>query len=929
MDNKFGVPNKLYNSNRISRLKYGIASVPIVTIYQYFRNRENFYFLLLAIFQLLTLGPLPREYSPTGAYSTAIPLALCIFIEIIIAITTWIRTYIHDNNENHKSFSCYDINKKIKNKNLSEIVFEKKFNKDIYPGHIIYLEKDDICPVDGIFLSGTNNDEYAKVNMALLTGESNITYVAKASKNFGLNEYIGSKIVIDEYYPNQLLKLNGKIITSNEEITITGKNLIVAGSIIRSLGVYIWTIACGKAKKNKVHINKYKKYSRIDQFVGKYMINTSAYLLLSMVLGISLFKMYWFGYFNPLVFLIYLLQNWILFNGIIPFSVKILLIIARNIESFMASRPHYSANETLQIDDLTKIRKIICDKTGTITKNKLEFVKMMSANKNDIIDITEFKYEYDLIGLEFLKCLSLCIHYNENDYATVEDRIIRTGYEAMKCSYLQNSGIIQLIIDQKNYNYEYIDIQGLDFSYDRKMSSKLVKNDDNKYYIYSKGSLDVIYQRIRDADKNEFRRIEKIISDAYPDLRLLAFGYNEIAKNKIAAASDEKIYSPMESDLIFLGIIGIRDIIHTDVDKTIEYFDKRNITTNLCTGDRRITAIEVSKQIGIIRSNDTVLDFNSVENPDDCRNCVLTLGSITAFINDENKMILLEKCLLNCGKFVAYGMTPNDKKEITKIYENQNIPVLTIGDGFNDLGMFSESAISVAIRVNSTVENSADFTVNHFVDLEKLFDYSTQCYHKNAELINFTFYRCSMVIFTLLSFAVINIFNNNENYMSPLDGFVIQGFNFAWTFIGSFYYIISKNKVDLQDFKDAAVISKTSYRETTVWNILGIINGILIILYFHYYNIFSLKNFNDLLALVIILMISVKTCNAGKNNIIGGIFSATGIFNYFIYMIYRDSFWQFCELVNIVPFTFWLLITIYGYFSNSILRYIIKFSRTI
>ncbi len=61
------------------------------------------------------------------------------------------------------------------------------------------------------------------------------------------------------------------------------------------------------------------------------------------------------------------IQNWILFNGIIPFSVKIFLILARQIESKRCP-DSLTVYDPTQIDDFGKINMIISDKTGTITQ---------------------------------------------------------------------------------------------------------------------------------------------------------------------------------------------------------------------------------------------------------------------------------------------------------------------------------------------------------------------------------------------------------------------------------------------------------------------------------------------------------------------------------------------------------------------------------
>src|SRR5438552_12841481 len=96
-------------NNEIKRIKYNITVIPLLTIYKYFFwNYENIYFLILALFQLSTLWFLPTEWSPTGPFSTAIPLLMCIIMEIITDMIKWYKDYKLDWLENNQIFKCID-----------------------------------------------------------------------------------------------------------------------------------------------------------------------------------------------------------------------------------------------------------------------------------------------------------------------------------------------------------------------------------------------------------------------------------------------------------------------------------------------------------------------------------------------------------------------------------------------------------------------------------------------------------------------------------------------------------------------------------------------------------------------------------------------------------------------------------------------------
>ena len=126
MDIQFNIPNKSYPNNRIQRTTYSIFYIPIIVISLYFFwNYENIYFLFLGLFQLSTKIGLPKEWSPTGPYSTIVPLIICILFELVSAFCIWCKNNKLDNMENNRIIEHYNHN------NIK--------SSELFPGHIIKL----------------------------------------------------------------------------------------------------------------------------------------------------------------------------------------------------------------------------------------------------------------------------------------------------------------------------------------------------------------------------------------------------------------------------------------------------------------------------------------------------------------------------------------------------------------------------------------------------------------------------------------------------------------------------------------------------------------------------------------------------------------------------------------------------------------------
>ncbi|ARF11485.1 magnesium-transporting ATPase [Klosneuvirus KNV1] len=903
----FGISNTNFSNNEVKRTKHSIFWIPLLTIYKYFFwNYENIYFLFLSLFQLSTLYFLPKEWSPTGPYSTAIPLGICILAEIITHMITWYNDWITDYKENNKEYECLDHSYQL----------IKKKNRNIYPGDIIHLEKEDICPIDGILIDTTNNEKYSKISLALLTGESNINYVIKPAKLFKLQDYKDYKINISNYHQNNFNNIEGKLLNGKEEHNIQGENFVVGGSIIKSDDIYLWVIGCGRDKKSylKKSVKNDRKKNRIDTFVGNYMINVNAILLLLLILITTTIKLVNSFSFGNIIF--YMIQNWILFNGIMPFSVKIFLLLARNLQTGIHNYYHKSItiNNSLLIDDIGKINKILTDKTGTLTKNELEFSKLLESWKNDIIDVETYQQNYYDIDLNFHKCIGLCIHQTEENYSTPEDKTLRYRYQYLNNRINQTSQIITLTINNNNYDYKYIEIGGLDFTFERRLSSKIVKDiSTDSYYIYCKGAMDVIGKKIKTDYKTELKRLDQMVSQKYPELRLLACAFRKIDKNELDMALHEstnksQIVTLLENDLHLLGIIGIKDNLQEGVKETIEQFNHYGLFSCLLTGDRKITALAIAKEAGIIDHENTICDFTQEMLDKDITNLhkktILFGGALFDIVSQNVKYSesFYDKLALS-RNFIGYNLIPEHKKKLTNILENKNIKTLTVGDGFNDIGMFHTSSMSIAIKGNGFVESNADFTIKEFKQLKHLFDMSLKYYSKNAQLVNLTFLRASAVIMSIMTYSL--IYYNQTT--SLFNGFVIQAFNFAWTILGVGYYTLKQRNLPHQDqdYYQNKHLVLTNYKNTSIWNGAGIIFGIVLTL-MNYYWFRESKYFGDICGLMLVMILNGKLILNNKLDLWGIGLSLMGIVNFMGYMMYMGSLYDVIITLLTTSKYYWL-----------------------
>ena len=424
------------------------------------------------------------------------------------------------------------------------------------------------------------------------------------------------------------------------------------------------------------------------------------------------------------------------------------------------------------------------------------------------------------------------------------------------------------------------------------MSSRLVyDNQKNKYFIYSKGALNKINDILIKHHNDEANRLENIISAYAPELRLLACAWKEInyddIKSLISGKLDDSahrnlIIKNLETNLQFLGIIGIRDNLQIGVKNTIDNYKQCGITCSMCTGDRKITALAIAKEIGIIDINN-IHDFSE----DNVNEYIPNISNKTLIF--DGRLDLNYEYLARCKNFIGYNMMPNQKKKITNIIEKFGIRTLTIGDGFNDIGMFGVSSISVAIKGNNFVEHSTDISIKNFNNLSKLLYISTNSYNRNSNLINITFYRCTMIAFATATFALLKY---NDTHIALFNGLVLPAFNYAWCIPGLAYFTLISPPVikynNREYYKQKALV-KTNYSYTSLWNIEGMLEGILIVL-ISYWLFGNSLYYNDLVGLIIICILNIRLLFINKITLTGIAFSLVGVGNFILYMMYNGSF---------------------------------------
>ena len=804
--------DKYRKKNKINRNPRGLILTLIYKIFTYFSSYENSYFLILSVVQFLTwskLGVLPSNLSPTGPFSTFVPLIFCLSLELVMVSISWITTLIEDRFENNRIFEVY-ISSDVGTRHIK--------NSQICSGFILKVNKNTICPVDGILLE--TNDKTAKISCSLITGETNPKYVEKISN---IKDCLNS--LFD--YQNRIVVINNNSTT----IQITDKNMIYSGSLILAEYVYILVTHCGTDIK---YFNQPKcrvSFSSIDQFVKEIMLKVNLILLLIGIIILTIIKSYLTD--NTLAFIA--TQSWILLNGIIPFSIKIFLIISRSIQKYWYSTSLIKIHTSTIVDDLHKIKHIITDKTGTLTKNTLSIAGFLEPNNN-------FQ---SIPSIDFAKFIALSVNFENGKPVTPEDEVLCPNLQLIES--VQTSFKIltpeQSLIVYKNGiiyiedSYKEIVIEDFKFTSERKRSSKLLlyENSSNisKLILISKGSIASIKSCLIKRDAIELDNLCQILNTKYSECRVLVFAMRQIGRSEFI---NPEI---LEKNLSLLGIVAITDPLQDEVETTISNLKLRNISISMCTGDRKETAMAIAQKIGLLTDKTYV-----------CK------GSELMAFNSNIP-----------SNFIVYECTPENKRECAIVLGSDK--VCCIGDGYNDLAMFSASAVAISIRGCLNVEHSSDFTIQQFKDTSRVFSISDHLLNISTRLIHFTFFRTALISCCLFIHSILN-----PNSSSIFNGFVLQGFNSIWILGSVVMLIVHKNNLNCKNL--SFTINWILYGILTAPTILAIL-----LVYMHE------ENISDILAFITIFICNY-ICMEGTRykNFIGCV---CGLISYFVYENYIND----------------------------------------
>ncbi len=334
------------------------------------------------------------------------------------------------------------------------------------------------------------------------------------------------------------------------------------------------------------------------------------------------------------------------------------------------------------VETLGRVNIICSDKTGTLTKNEMTVVKIFLGGneynvegvgyniEGKILDESGNAVSLDLPYLKrFLEVGNIC----NNSSVNISDDGVNTEVVGDPTEICFKVLAMKMGLDTKAEK-----LNEIPFSSDRKMMSVAIKID-NKKYSFLKGAPDILLNR---ATKGLHNGEEKPINELKETIlkKNEEFGKNALRVLGLAYKSLNEGFNEedMEKDYVYLGLVGIIDPARDEVKKSIAQARMAGIRTIMITGDHKITAIAIAKEIGLTDNDDAIT------------------GAELEEMSDEE----LANRLQNIDVFAR--VTSEHKLRILKVLKSQDNIVSMTGDGVNDAPAVKGANVGVAMGLKGT-----------------------------------------------------------------------------------------------------------------------------------------------------------------------------------------------------------------------------------
>lgn len=579
-------------------------------------------------------------------------------IAIAVILATFVSTFSEYNNENafqklqEEASRIYC--KTYRNGQITEISIN-----DLVVDDCILLQTGDKIPADGVVIDGS-----IKVDQSVLNGESK-----EASKVVMPDDYVDQDTTMD--FLNKYKVFRGSVVCSGNavmKITTVGDKSVY-GQIASELQNEDDRESPLKVKLGNL-ANSISKFG----YMGGVAIAV-AFMLQRVLLHnqmdpqlISAYFSNWMVVVNDLVQAVMLAV--IIIVMAVPEGLPLMIALVSALNMSKMLKDNVLVRKIVGIETAGSLNILFSDKTGTITKGKLEAVTFVDGQNNEYTSCSEVK---DGLG----EILSLSILHNTDAVISGE------GKERKVIGGNATERAILAYAANEECRANVTKTGAIPFNSTNKYSASSVDGDYHLTLI--KGAPEKILDRCTtcyDKDGN----VVPFSGRKALDERIDTLAGRAIRVLALAASSHQIDGETLpEGDWTLVGIIGIRDEVRPESITAIKEVQGAGVQVVMITGDRKETAVAIAKESGILSKDSDV---------------VLTSDELSQLSDEEVKQKMADI------RVVARAL-PSDKSRLVRIAQELNLVAGMTGDGVNDSPALKKADVGFAMGGGTEVAKEA------------------------------------------------------------------------------------------------------------------------------------------------------------------------------------------------------------------------------
>ncbi|MGN1341165.1 MAG: calcium-translocating P-type ATPase, PMCA-type, partial [Oscillospiraceae bacterium] len=622
----------------------------------------------------------PEWYEPIGIF-------------IAIALATLVSTFSEYRNENAFQKLQEEASRIMCKVYRNGVIAEVAIN-DIVVGDAILLQAGDKIPADGILIDGD-----LKVDQSVLNGES------REAKKIAVPE---GWTDTDENlnFDNEHKVFRGSVVCSG--------NAVMEVTVVGDKSVY-GKIASELQTEDDRETPLKVKLGKLAGGISKFGYIGGIAIAIAMLVKTILFD----TGFDPMLFLapdgvfawvklVEAIINSVMLAVIIivmavpeGLPLMIAIVSAQNMGKML--KDNVLVRKVAGIETAGSLNILFSDKTGTITKGKLEAVTFIDGGLNE-------SKTYAEVGGKLKDILSLSIHKNTLSVVSGEGKDMKViGGNATERAILGFAA-------GETCSANVTAVGNIPFNSTNKYSATQVKGDYDLTLI--KGAPEKILQRCShywgtDGEKKPFSMTElnkQIDELANRAIRVLAIATSE------DALGEESL--PEGNNWTLVGVVGIRDEVRPESVTAIAEVKGAGVQVVMITGDRKETAVAIAKEAGLLEKDTDI---------------VLTSDELAQLSDEEIKQKLPNI------RVIARAL-PSDKSRLVRLAQEFDLVAGMTGDGVNDSPALKKADVGFAMGGGTEVAKEASDIVildDNFNSIDRAILYGRTIFNSIRKFIVF------------------------------------------------------------------------------------------------------------------------------------------------------------------------------------------------